>query len=120
MAQSLPPALQNELKNFETLRQSHENLTVLKQTLQSELNEVKATLEELRKQPDDVVTYRTVGQVMFKIDKVKLVEELDDREKTLEMKLSSTSTQIEKLSKKLSDLQAKIELELSKRELKLQ
>lgn len=120
MAQSIPPALQHDLQNFESLRQNHESLLAFKQTIQSELNEVRATLDELRKQPDDVITYKSVGQVMFKVDKVKLVEELDDREKTLQMKFDSTSSQIEKMSKKLNDLKTKIELELSKRELKLQ
>jgi prefoldin beta subunit len=90
------------------------------QTLQNELNEVKATLEELRKESDDTITYKTVGQVMFKVDKPKLVEELDDKEKTLEMRLASTSKQLQGFPEKLKELQDKIQLELGKQNLRLQ
>lgn len=119
MAQSIPPALQDDLRRFENLRQQHETLVAYKQTIQNELVELRATLEELRKQPEDIVTYKSVGQVMFRVDKTKLVEELDDREKTLQMKSESTNSQIEKLTKKLSDLEAKIKIEIAKREPKL-
>ncbi|NHI83096.1 MAG: prefoldin subunit beta [Candidatus Thorarchaeota archaeon] len=119
MAQSIPPALQDDLRRFENLRQQHETLTTYKQTIQTELVELRATLEELRKQPDNVVTYKSVGQVMFRVDKPKIVEELDDREKTLQMKFESTNSQIEKLAKKLSDLEAKIKIEIAKHEPKL-
>lgn len=120
MAQTIPPALEQELQKFDTMRRNHETLTAMSQTLQSELTEIKSTLEELRKQPDDTVTYKAVGQVMFKVEKPAVVEELDDRQKTIEMRLAATSKQTEKLSEQLKELQTKIELELSKRNLRLQ
>jgi len=120
MAQRIPPALEQELQKFDSMRRNHETLLAMSQTMQSELGEVKATLEELRNQADDVVTYKTVGQVMFRMDKPKLVEELDDKEKTLEMRLASTKKQVQKLAEQLKELQTKIEIELSKRDLKVQ
>ena len=120
MAQTIPPSLEQEIQKFNNLRRSHENLTMMSQTLQSELTDIKATLDELRKQPDDTVTYKAVGQVMFKAEKPAVVEELEDREKTIEMRLASTSKQTEKLVEQLKELQTKIELELSKRNLRLQ
>ena len=120
MAQTIPPALEQEIQKFNTMRRTHENLTMISQTLQSELTEIKNTLDELRKQPDETVTYKAVGQVMFKADKPTVVEELEDREKTIEMRLASTSKQAEKLTDQLKELQTKIELELSKRNLRLQ
>ena len=62
----------------------------MSQTLKSDLTEVKGTIEELKKQPDDTVTYKAVGQVMFKVEKPAIEEELEDREKTIEMRLAST------------------------------
>ena len=120
MAQTLPPALEQELQKFDTMRRNHETLSVMVQTMQSEITEVNATLDELRKQPDDVITYRTVGQVMFRVDKLKTIEELEDRHKTLEMRLASTNKQLQTLTEKLKELQSKIEIELSKRNLRLQ
>jgi prefoldin beta subunit len=120
MAQTIPPTLEQEIQKFNDMRRTHESLTMRSQTLQSELTDVKTTLEELRKQPDDTVTYKAVGQVMFKAEKPAVVEELEDREKTIEMRLASTAKQTEKLEKQLKELQTKIELELSKRNLRLQ
>jgi len=120
MAQNIPPALEQELQKFDTMRRNHETLTAMSQTLQAELTEVKGTLEELKKQSDDTVTYKAVGQVMFKVEKPAVEEELEDRQKTIEMRLASTSKQTEKLAEQLKELQSKIEIELSKRNLRLQ
>jgi prefoldin beta subunit len=120
MAQTIPPALEQELQKFDTMRRNHETLVAMAQTLQAELTEVKGTLEELKKQSDDTVTYKAVGQVMFKVEKPAVEEELEDRQKTIEMRLASTSKQTEKLAEQLKELQSKIEIELSKRNLRLQ
>jgi prefoldin beta subunit len=120
MAQNIPPALEAELQKFDTMRRNHETLTTMSQALQTEMNEVRGTLEELKKQPDDTVTYKTVGQVMFKVEKPKLSADLEDKQKTLEMRLASTKKQLESLTEKLQELQNKIQLELSKQNLRLQ
>lgn len=120
MAQNIPPALEAELQKFDNMRRNHETLTTMSQALQTELTEVKGTLEELKKQPDDTVTYKAVGQVMFKVDKTTLTADLDDRQKTLEMRLASTKKQLDGLTEKLQELQTKIQLELSKQNLRLQ
>ena len=120
MAQTIPPALEQELQKFDTMRRNYESMQAVIQTMQSELNETKATLEELKKQPDDVVTYKTVGQVMFRIEKSKIVDELTDREKTLEMRIASTTRQMQTMAEKLKELQDKLQIELSKHNLRLQ
>ncbi len=120
MAQRIPPALEEEIRKLDNMQRQYQSFQVMAQTLQNELNEVKATLEELRKESDDTVTYKTVGQVMFKVEKPKMVEELDDREKTLEMRFASTSKQLQGFPEKLKELQEKIQLELGKHNLRLQ
>ena len=52
MAQTIPPALEQELQKFDTMRRNLETLQTMAQTMQSELSETKATLEELKKQPE--------------------------------------------------------------------
>jgi prefoldin beta subunit len=120
MAQNIPPALEQELKKLDVMRRNFDTLQMMTQSLQQDFGEVKATLEELRKQPDDIVTYKTVGAVMFKVDKPGLVEELDDRQKTLEMQLASTTKKAQDLSEKLKELQNKIQIELGKLNMRLQ
>ena len=120
MAQNIPPALEAELQKFDTMRRNHETLTSMTQALQTELTEVKGTLEELKKQPDETVTYKAVGQVMFKVEKPAITADLDDKQKTLEMRLASTKKQLDSLTEKLQELQNKIQIELSKQNLRLQ
>jgi len=120
MAQSIPPALEAELQKFDTMRRNHETLTTMSQALQNEMTEVRGTLEELKKQPDDTVTYKAVGQVMFKVDKPQLSADLEDKQKTLEMRIASTKKQLDSLTEKLQELQNKIQMELSKQNLRLQ
>ncbi|MHA2351209.1 MAG: prefoldin subunit [Candidatus Thorarchaeota archaeon] len=70
MAQRIPPALEEEIRKLDNMQRQYQSFQVMAQTLQNELNEVKATLEELRKESDDTITYKTVGQVMFKVEKL--------------------------------------------------
>ncbi len=120
MAQNIPPALEAELQKFDTMRRNHETLAAMTQGLQTEMSEVTGTLQELKKQADDTVTYKAVGQVMFKVDKPTIEADLDDRQKTLEMRLASTKKQLDGLTEKLQELQTKIQLDLSKQNLRLQ
>ncbi len=120
MAQTLPPALEQDLRKFDTMQRNYETMAAQSQTWQMELNQVKATLEELNKQPDDVVTYKNVGQILFKVDKPSTVKELGDREEVLEKTLNSMKKKVESLAASLKELQEKIQLELSKHNLRLQ
>ena len=120
MAQTIPPALEEEIKKFDSLRRNHETLLSMIQSMQSELVEVKNTIEELKKQSDDTVTYKSVGSLMFNVEKSKIQEELDDRQKTLEMYLASRTKQAQELGEKLKEIQTKIQTELGKQNLRLQ
>jgi prefoldin beta subunit len=120
MAQRLPPALEQELQRFEALRREHDTYQMMLQTLQNELSELKETLEELGKQPDSTVTFKTIGQIMFRTEKAKLTEEIQDREKSIEMRLGTLSKKREAVEAKLKELQAKIQIELGKANPRLQ
>ncbi|MGV9102712.1 MAG: prefoldin subunit beta [Candidatus Thorarchaeota archaeon] len=120
MAQTLPPQLEDKLRKFENMRKNHETLQAMVQQLQAQLNETEATLDELKDQPDDTVTYKNVGQVMFRVDKAEIVDELSDKQETLSMKLKSTKKQRDTLQEKIQSQQEEIQLELGKHNLQLQ
>lgn len=120
MAQNIPPELENELRKYENLRRQHESQSVMLQAINSEMKEVELALEELGKQSDDVVTYKAVGQVMFKVEKPSLVEELDEKQRMLKLRKDKGEKVMKSLSEDLTELQSKIEIELSKRNLRLQ
>lgn len=114
MAQQIPPELQQELMKFDNLRRQHEALQVALQQMKAELTELTGTLEELSKLPDDTVTYRIVGQVMFRVDKPKLVEDLEDKKRTTELGISSYTKRAEGLAETIRELSAKLQAEFAK------
>lgn len=120
MTQEIPPALQQQFMRFDKMQHEHETMQVMVQSMQSELSEVRMTLEELGKQADDVETYKVVGQVMFRVDKPKMTEELDNRRQTLEMRLAAMSKKLETQAEKLKELATKIQDEAGKLNIRLQ
>jgi prefoldin beta subunit len=120
MAQRIPPALEQEIQRFDVLRRENEALQMTVESLQTEVTELTTTLEELQKQPDDTTTYKNVGSIMFRVEKPKLAEELEDRKRTKELRLASMSKRLGSSTEKLKELQAKIQIELGKHDLKLQ
>ncbi|MGQ4870675.1 MAG: prefoldin subunit beta [Candidatus Thorarchaeota archaeon] len=114
MAQQIPPELEQELMRYDNLRRQYETLQVAVQSMKTELTEISTTLEELGKTPDDTVTYKIVGQVMFRVDRSKLIEDLEDRKRTTEIGLESYKKKLEASAEKLRELQTKIQGELGK------
>jgi prefoldin beta subunit len=120
MAQQIPPDLEHEIMKLENMRRQFEQLMAAIQTRQNELRESEVTLEELKKHPDDVVTYKSVGQIMFQVDKAKLQEELANRVGDLRIWLEAKTKGAEKDRKEIEQLTKKIQLDISKRNLKVQ
>lgn len=120
MAQQIPPDLEHEIMKLENMRRQFEQLMAAIQTRQNELRESEVTLEELKKHPDDAVTYKSVGQIMFQVDKAKIQEELTNRVSDLRIWLEAKTKGAEKDRKEIDQLTKKIQLDISKRNLKVQ
>ena len=120
MAQPIPPEIENEVRKLVIKQQQLEQLMAAIQTRQSELREAEATLEEMKKYPDEAVTYKAVGQIMFKVDKAQLQNEITDRIANLQEWLEIKTEAAEKDRKAIEELNAKIKLDISKRNLKVQ
>ncbi|MFW9908712.1 MAG: prefoldin subunit [Candidatus Thorarchaeota archaeon] len=120
MAQKLPPALEDKIRNYENQRRIYESFKSQNLVTQQELSEIRLTLEELRKYPDDAVTYKAVGTVMFRVDKAQLITDFDDRLSTLERRLESTGRKTSELETKLTTMKNEIQIELGKLNLTLQ
>ncbi len=120
MAQQIPPDLEHEIMKLENMRRQFEQLMAAIQTRQNELRESEVTLEELKKHPDDAVTYKSVGQIMFQVEKAKIQEELTNRVSDLRIWLEAKTKGAEKDRKEIEQLTKKIQLDISKRNLKVQ
>jgi len=90
---------QSKMEEMQMLDQKMNNLLMQKQAFQVELNETQSALEEVNKSGDDV--FKIVGQLMIKSDKTKVKEELSNKEKMLNLRLTTLEKQEESLMKEL-------------------
>ena len=78
------------------------NILLQKQAFQMELSETQSALNEVRGSKDDV--YKIIGQMMVKSDKKNIIEELSNKEKIIELRLSSIEKQENSLMEKIEKL----------------
>ncbi len=93
----------SEEEEYEVLRQQLQANLSQKQTLQLQYNEIKRTIEEVEKSNDN--------DELFEIKKNKkdILEKLKDRLDIYEFRLNNLEKSIESDTKKLQELQKKIE-----------
>jgi chaperonin cofactor prefoldin len=120
MAQNIPPELEQDLRKFDNLRRQQEAFTNMVETYKERVKQLNETLENLKKQPADTITYKAVGQVMFRVEQPAMVDELDTEVKSLEKSIIQAEKKLVTLNPELEELQKTIQLELSKRNLRLQ
>jgi len=93
---------QNKIQEIQMLEQNIQNLLLQKQAFDMELSESKAALKEIENAKDDV--FKLIGQLMIKSDKNKVKEELLNKEKILNLRLSTIGKQEISLTEKLTSL----------------
>lgn len=101
--------MKNE-KNFEEmqiLEQNLQNLMLQRQAFQMELSETELALNELNKSKEDD-SYKIVGQLMIKFPKSKIIEELTNKKKILDLRLNAIEKQEESLSKNIEKIREKL------------
>ena len=99
--------MQNEkIQEIQILEQNLQNLFLQKQSFQIEFSETQSALKEIENSGDEV--YKMVGQLMIKSDKVKLKEELLNKEKCFELKMKTIEKQEDSLTEKLEKLREEV------------
>ncbi len=97
----------SKIGELQTLEQNLQSMIMQKQTVQIELNESLNALSELKKADDEV--YKIVGGIMVRSSKDILSKELSEKQKVLEIRIST----IEKQEKLLEEKADKLKEELS-------
>jgi len=99
---------QEQIQKLQFLEQSLQQILMQKQAFQMDLSENISALEEIKKSDDTV--YKVIGQLMIKVDKEKITEELIGKEKIIKTRIDS----LEKQEQALSDQATSIREELMK------
>ena|SRR3989344_3314431 len=92
----------DKIQELQILEQTMHNILLQKQAFQMELSETQSALNEVRGSKDDV--YKIIGQMMVKSDKKNIIEELSNKEKIIELRLSSIEKQENSLMEKIEKL----------------
>jgi prefoldin beta subunit len=109
----LPPQVQERLLRLQQLQQTLQSVLVQKQQVELELTEVEQALSELQKVADDAVIYRSIGSLLVKTEKARVLADLNERKELLSMRATVLGKQEERLRSQIKELQAKIQQDLA-------
>jgi prefoldin beta subunit len=105
-----------KIEELQVLEGNMQSLLMQKQSTQIESNEVENALSEVSNTKDEV--YKILNGVMIKSSKDKVLRELQDKKKILDLRLSSISKQENLLDDKADKLRKIINEELAEKQKK--
>jgi len=108
----LPPKVQERLLRLQQLQQTLQVVLTQKQQLELELTEVDQTLGELEKLDDETVIYKSIGSLVVKAERTKVVMELTERKELLNTRITVLGKQEERLRTQVKNLQVKLQQDL--------
>ena len=86
----------NKVEQMQFFQENLNAIIMQKQAFQMELNETVSALKEVENSKEDV--YKLIGQLLVKVSKEKIIEELKNKEKIIKMRLERLSSQEEKIN----------------------
>jgi prefoldin beta subunit len=81
--------------------------------MELQLKETERTLGILEGMKEDAELYKSSGAILVRSDKASIVNELNERKETLELRIKTLKKQEERFEKKLKELQEDIRKALS-------
>ena len=112
MSGELPPQIQNQLAQLQQLQQQAQAVMTQKAQIEGLIRETEAALKELEKSPDDAVIYKSVGELLFKSEKPKLLEELKEKKDMMDIRLKTMAKQEERIQGRFNQLQEQLKISL--------
>ncbi len=103
MAQRLPPEVENKLVEAQRLQEQLNRVVQERVALESEKSEIERVLKYLEEVEEKEV-YKSVGGILVKVPKEKVVKELKDRLEILEIRLEKLKRQESELRKRLDQV----------------
>ena len=112
MSGELPPQIQNQLAQLQQLQQQSQAVMTQKAQIEGLIRETDAALKELEKSPDDAIMYKSVGELLFKSEKPKLLEELKEKKDMMDIRLKTMAKQEERIQGRFNQLQEQLKISL--------
>ncbi|MGC8936967.1 MAG: prefoldin subunit beta [Candidatus Methanomethylicaceae archaeon] len=104
MSEQIPPQIQNQLVRFQEQQEQYKALLLRKQQFEVEAREVEKALQECTNLPDDAIIYKSVGMLLFKSEKAKVIAELTEKKEELDLRIKTIEKQEQRLKQQLEEL----------------
>tara|TARA_Y100000310_G_scaffold323580_1_gene384194 strand:+ start:1584 stop:1925 length:342 start_codon:yes stop_codon:yes gene_type:complete len=98
---------QQKLQELQLAEQNFQNFSLQKQGFQIELNETQSALEEAEKADGDM--FKITGQIMIKVKKQDILKDMGEKQKILNLRISSIEKQEKILRNKLDSIKEELE-----------
>ncbi len=102
----MPDEKSKNIQEAQFLEQTLQNIFFQKQAFQMELTETQSALKEIENSQEDA--YKLIGQLMIRVQKSKITDELSEKDKFLNLKIKNLEKQENSFSEKLEQLRQKI------------
>lgn len=96
----------SNIQEVQFLEQNLQNIFFQKQAFQMELTETQSALKEIENSKEDA--YKLIGQLMIRVPRSEIKEELFEKEKILDLKIKALEKQEKSLSEKLEQIRRQI------------
>ncbi|MEM5823772.1 MAG: prefoldin subunit beta [Archaeoglobaceae archaeon] len=105
----LPPQLQNLIAQLQQVQQQLQLVITQKAQLEALLEEAKQALGEVQNVDENTPIYKTVGSILVKESKEKIVKELTEKVDSYDIRIKTLTRQEERLRERFAELQKKIQ-----------
>jgi prefoldin beta subunit len=108
----IPAHLQEQLRRLQQLQQTLQAVVVQRQQLELESSEIERALSELEKLPDEAAVYKSIGSILIRAEKKKVVEELRERKELIATRVLVLQRQQTRADERIKELQQTIQARL--------
>ena len=95
-----------KIQDMQIIEETLHNILLQKQAFQMELSETISAIGEVKNSKDDL--FKIIGQIMLKTSKSKILEELENKERILNLRIKSLEKQENTLNEKFSSIRDEI------------
>ena len=106
---TLPSQLQEQLLRLQQLQQTLQVIVSQRQQLELESTEIDRALKELEKTPEGNPIYKSIGSLLVKSEKKKLIVELTERKEFTTTRITVLTKQQQRAEQRLKELQQVIQ-----------
>lgn len=118
--ENLSDDLKNKMTNYNNLRKTLELYAQQKFEFERGIRENELAIEELEKIESDTIVYKSIGGILVKSERDRLLDEKKSQKAAFELKLKTIDQRQERVAKQIETLGASIEKDLKDQGVNLQ